>query len=163
MSGHPAEDAVGSRRGNGELHVIRTLLRQTFENLGGIGPRKRGIHRLVGDGAFSRNDFRAVRRSVLINEVDHHIRAGRQGQSSASAGEAVEGEWSCLQFEGRCLAPRIPLQKLVLARRRTGCLSRGAGIRGGRSRGRIVGGWGSSIASGWLGEGGRGGLTPGVD
>ncbi len=162
MSGHPAEDAVGPRRGNGELHVVRTLLRQAFENLGGIGARERGIHCLVGDGAFSRNDFCAVRRSVLIDEVDHHIRVRRQGQSSAPAGEAVEGEWSCLQLEGRCLAVRIPLQKLVLARRRTRCLSRGAGIGGGRLRGRIVGGWGSSVASGCLGGGGRG-LTPRVD
>src|SRR4051794_26942749 len=63
MAGHPAEDAVGPRRRYSKLHVVGTLLRQSLENLGGIRPRKRGVHRLVGDGAFSRNDLRAVRRS----------------------------------------------------------------------------------------------------
>ena len=51
--GTPTKDAVGPRCGYGELNVVRALLRQTLQDLGGIGPRECWVHRLVGDGAFA--------------------------------------------------------------------------------------------------------------
>src|SRR4051794_32695190 len=115
MSGDSTEDALGPRCGYGELHVVGSLLRQAFQRLGGVGPRNCWVRRLVGNSPLARNDLSAMRRSVLVDEVDHYVRVRRQGQSSSSAGEAVEGEGAGLQLERCGFASSIPFQKLVLA------------------------------------------------
>ena len=75
VSGHPADDAVTSRCRVRVNFILRGPLRQTLQDLVGVGPRNRRVAARLGT-APRPTDLGAVRRSVVVDEVDHDVLLG---------------------------------------------------------------------------------------